>query len=135
MRVYTSYHEYTMLVLFASLVFLWMTRDPKIVCGWGCLFPGDYVTDGASAMFMATLLFVLPRHMPGFVRCGTGTADTYEPLLRWSQVQHRLSWGTVLLLGGGYALADGVSVGANVYVCARTHIRRCPAYRRGCVAV
>lgn len=111
---YTSCHEYTVLVLFASLVLLWMTRDPKIICGWGCLFPEDYVTDGASAMFIATLLFVLPRNMPAFVCRSTGTTGTYEPLLRWSTVQTQLSWGTVLLLGGGYALADGVSVFADM---------------------
>lgn len=31
----------------------------------------------------------------------------YEALLDWQFVQHHLSWGVVLLLGGGFALSEG----------------------------
>lgn len=31
----------------------------------------------------------------------------YEALLDWKFVQHHLSWGVVLLLGGGFALSEG----------------------------
>ena len=100
-------------MLFAVLILLWLTRDPRIICGWACLFPADYETDGASAMLIATLLFILPRHPPCFM-CfcpRAGVTNGNMSLLQWADVQRRLSWGTVLLLGGGYALADGVTVG------------------------
>lgn len=33
--------------------------------------------------------------------------DGTETLLDWDSVQHKLPWSVVLLLGSGFALADG----------------------------
>ena len=35
---------------------------------------------------------------------------TYEKLLDWSTVNARLAWNVLLLMGGGFALADGCEV-------------------------
>ena len=37
--------------------------------------------------------------------------DEYKPLLDWKSVHKDLSWGVLLLMGGGFALADACQVG------------------------
>ena len=51
-------------------------------------------------MLIAILLFAIPRRL---------SLDA-PPLLQWRQCEGRLSWGTVMLMGGGYAMAAAVSV-------------------------
>ncbi|GFN79942.1 solute carrier family 13 member 2, partial [Plakobranchus ocellatus] len=36
--------------------------------------------------------------------------EVYTPVLTWKQVQRKLPWGVIILLGGGFALARGVAV-------------------------
>ena len=37
-------------------------------------------------------------------------APGYQPLLSWGVVNERMAWGVLLLMGGGFALADGCQV-------------------------
>lgn len=72
-----------------------------------------YTSDAQAAMFVALLLFCLPRNLPAaLIYAGNDSkyADAHLPLLSWRLVERHLSWGTIMLLGGGYAMADGVSV-------------------------
>ena len=87
-------HEKTVLVMFLVLVLLWMFRSPGFAPGWETLFaPG--VSDAVPVMFISLLMFVIPVTEEG------GT------MLTWSLVQSKLSWGVIILLGGGFALAEG----------------------------
>ena len=53
------------------------------------------VSDATPALLVAVLMFALPASEEG------------GPLLTWPLVQARLAWGVIILLGGGFALAEG----------------------------
>jgi sodium-dependent dicarboxylate transporter 2/3/5 len=35
---------------------------------------------------------------------------SYTPILNWETVVHKIPWGIIILLGGGFALADASKV-------------------------
>lgn len=72
-----------------------MTRSlTDDIPGWGSLFHGE-VGDGTVTIMMATLLFIIP----------SGKNDG-EKLMDWGKCR-RLQWNIILLLGAGFAIADG----------------------------
>ncbi|KAJ6829149.1 tonoplast dicarboxylate transporter isoform X1 [Iris pallida] len=91
-----AFAEKMVLTVFGLLVVLWMTRSlTSQVPGWGALFHG-HVGDGTVSVMMATLLFIIPnRKNPG------------EKLMDWNKCK-KLHWNIVLLLGAGFAIAEGV---------------------------
>ncbi|XP_068765926.1 Na(+)/citrate cotransporter isoform X1 [Struthio camelus] len=116
-----SYAEFNILVIFVLLVLLWFSRHPGFVRGWATrLFPkGEkFVTDATVAVFIALLLFILPASKPKFLNWNRSSSDPEKTeedtknsfssasLLEWNAVQRKMPWGIVLLLGGGFALAD-----------------------------
>ncbi|XP_030328409.1 solute carrier family 13 member 5 isoform X1 [Strigops habroptila] len=116
-----SYAEFNVLLMFILLVLLWFSRHPGFIKGWAAgIFPGGekYITDSAPAMFIALLLFILPANKPKFTGWNASTSDPEQtkedvkkpflsdPLLEWNVVQRKMPWSVVLLLGGGFALAD-----------------------------
>ncbi|XP_067328725.1 Na(+)/citrate cotransporter-like [Anolis sagrei] len=118
-----SFGESSVLVLFAVLVLLWFTRDPGYVPGWGSTFfntDKEYVTDATVAIFMALLLFVIPATWPHCrnpwssrtipERDQEPVTKPPGPLMEWDVIQKKLPWSIVLLLGGGFALANGSEV-------------------------
>ena len=62
-------------------------------CACKRVTPG--VSDATPALLVAVLMFALPATEEG------------GPLLTWPLVQARLAWGVIILLGGGFALAEG----------------------------
>lgn len=88
--------EKTVVSLFTVLAFMWMTRATNgNVPGWGSYF-NDYADDGTVSILMAMFLFILPlRNRAG------------EKLMTWADCK-KLPWDIVLVLGGGFALADGI---------------------------
>ncbi|NWX30533.1 S13A5 protein, partial [Notiomystis cincta] len=116
-----SYAEFNVLLVFILMVLLWFSRHPGFVKGWATrLFPGGekYITDSAPAVFIALLLFILPAQKPKFIAWNPSTSDPEQteedvtkpflppPLLDWNVVQRKMPWSIMLLLGGGFALAD-----------------------------
>ncbi len=78
----------------------WMTRqgikgDSFHLPGWSSLLPYGGVDDGTVAIFSALLLFLIP------VRQG-------QPILGKEAIG-RLPWDIIVLLGGGFALAMGMT--------------------------
>ncbi|KAK1269689.1 Tonoplast dicarboxylate transporter [Acorus gramineus] len=91
-----SFAEKMILAVFGMLVVLWMTRNiTDEIPGWGTLFHGR-VSDGTVSVMMATLLFIIPNKK----REG-------EKLMDWSACKH-LPFDILLLLGAGFAIADGI---------------------------
>lgn len=95
------FSEYVVMILFVTLVTLWMLRDPTFMRGWAQWFPDGKPRDATAVIAIITLLFFIPlepmKH--GF----------HMPILNWPHVQSKIPWGVVLLRGGGYSLALAVN--------------------------
>jgi len=96
-----SFEEKVVLTDFIMLVLLWLSREGIIVGdlsipGWSKLFPNSsFVDDGTVAIGMALLLFLIPAKREGGTR-----------IMDW-QIAHKIPWGIILLIGGGFALGEG----------------------------
>ncbi|KAF9587918.1 hypothetical protein IFM89_006172 [Coptis chinensis] len=91
-----DFAEKMVLIVFSMLVVLWMTRSiTDDIPGWGALFHGR-VGDGTASVMMSTLLFIIPNGK-----------QKGEKLMDWNKCK-KLPWNIILLLGAGFAIADGV---------------------------
>ncbi|KAG6641869.1 hypothetical protein I3843_09G101900 [Carya illinoinensis] len=91
-----AFAEKMVLTVFGMLIVLWMTRSiTEDIPGWGALFNGR-VGDGTVSVMMATLLFIIPSKK-----------QKGEKLMDWNKCK-KLPWDLILLLGAGFAIADGV---------------------------
>ncbi|XP_030909546.2 solute carrier family 13 member 2 isoform X3 [Melopsittacus undulatus] len=108
--------EIAVLVLFVLLVVLWFTREPGFIPGWATVLFNkndmSYVTDATVAIFISTLLFIVPSDMSIRFRDNgqTGSKPKMQAppaLLDWNVVHQKMPWNIVFLLGGGFALAKG----------------------------
>jgi solute carrier family 13 (sodium-dependent dicarboxylate transporter), member 2/3/5 len=92
--------ERRVMVVFAVTAVLWMLRSPIHTDlfdypGWsGLLSQPRFTGDSTVAVGMALLLFLVPSGM-----------KSGERLLDWKSASG-IPWGVLLLLGGGFALAD-----------------------------
>ncbi|XP_076453197.1 Na(+)/citrate cotransporter-like [Babylonia areolata] len=116
-----TFAEVLVLINFIIMALLWVTRNPGFIPGWSYLFEKGYVRDSTPAILISVLLFILPARVPRWLKCGcTKSAaindalnpdtDGYLPLLSWKIVKEKMAWGVLLLMGGGFALADGCQV-------------------------
>ncbi|KAK3581968.1 hypothetical protein CHS0354_023440 [Potamilus streckersoni] len=120
-----TFAEVVVAVCFILLALLWITRDPQFINGWGVLFPKGFVKDSTPAIFISIIMFVLPAYSPRCSCCSRAKNDRvpklpvattekklfhqqgFTPLLTWKIVNEEIAWDVVLLMGGGFALADG----------------------------
>lgn len=99
-----SCQEIVTLIVFILMAILWFTRNPGFMPGWSSLFsdnPG-YATDATVALLLGFLFFLLPSHKLN--------ADHYEALITWKDFQACMPWEISLLVGGGFALAEGTKI-------------------------
>ncbi|XP_066301843.1 solute carrier family 13 member 2-like [Branchiostoma lanceolatum] len=116
-----TFAEKAVLFHFVLLVLLWFFRDLSFVklengrvAGWTYFFRKKYVTDSTPAVIVSFALFFFPSKPPRFLCCKR-ESDRARPgpvpaLLDWRSVHDKMPWNVLLLLGGGFALADGVGV-------------------------
>ncbi|XP_036432048.1 solute carrier family 13 member 1 isoform X2 [Colossoma macropomum] len=99
-----SQQEMITLVIFLLMAVLWFVRDPGFMPGWASLFPDypSYATDATVALLLGILFFIIPAKRP--------TADNYETMITWKEFQACMPWEICLLVGGGFALAEGTKV-------------------------
>ncbi|NXC40096.1 S13A1 protein, partial [Penelope pileata] len=107
-----SYPEIVTFVLFILMTLLWFTRDPGFFPGWSSLFPQykGYATDSTSALLIGLLFFVIPAKTLSKTSNGKTTAFGFTPLITWKEFQSCMPWEIAILVGGGFALADGCEV-------------------------
>ncbi|XP_052074639.1 solute carrier family 13 member 2-like isoform X1 [Mytilus californianus] len=111
-----TFGEIVVLICFICLAMLWIFRDIPGLGGWAYLFHLDkdgkpFARDSTAAMLIAIVLFVLPKSVPN-IFCFIKSNDekpSYSPILTWDKVVHKLPWGVIVLLGGGFALANASS--------------------------
>ena len=110
-----TWRERLVLGDFVALAVLWISRDPKVLPGWGALFSPHHVTDGTIAALMASLLFALPADPPAVLFGGGGSGglgrvgDCLAPAQRSAAAATRGGGGGGVGGGGGRA-----RVGARV---------------------
>ncbi|XP_070763059.1 solute carrier family 13 member 1 [Enoplosus armatus] len=87
-------------VVFLVMVLLWLTRSPGFMLGWASLFPhhSSYITDATVALLLGLLFFLIPTY---------GPSRKYEAMISWKEFQASMPWKVALLVGGGFALAEG----------------------------
>ncbi|XP_063165628.1 solute carrier family 13 member 1 isoform X2 [Candoia aspera] len=107
-----SYPEVITLVLFLLMALLWFTRDPGFIPGWSSLFsqyPG-YATDSTVALLIGLLFFIIPAKRMSRTSNGENIVFDYTSLISWKEFQACMPWEIAILVGGGFALADGCEV-------------------------
>lgn len=98
-----SFEEKVVTVLFSLMTLLWFTRadlhiGTTVIKGWSSLMPyPKFFQDGTVAIFIATLLFLIPSK-----------SKKGEMVMDWESAK-KLPVGIILLFGGGFALAKGFS--------------------------
>ncbi|KYO47537.1 solute carrier family 13 member 4 [Alligator mississippiensis] len=104
-----SYPEIITLVLFILMALLWFTRDPGFIPGWSSLFPQykGFATDSTAALLIGLLFFIIPAKRVSRTSNGENTFFDYAPLITWKEFQTCMPWEIAILVGGGFALADG----------------------------
>src|SRR5690606_26831876 len=88
----TSAREKQVLIIFSVMVFLWIFRVPI-----NSFIPGLGLSDTMISIFGALALFTIPFNL-----------KQGDFILNWNDTQ-KLSWGILILFGGGLALANGMS--------------------------
>jgi len=108
----TSSEQKRVFLLFLVLVFMWVFRKTLhigdfSIPGWSGVMPvPKYINDGSIAIFVATLLFLVPR----------SKSYSDEGLVTW-EIVTKIPWGIVFLFGGGFALAKGfIDSGLSGYI-------------------
>uniref|UniRef100_W5NFY7 Solute carrier family 13 member 1 n=1 Tax=Lepisosteus oculatus TaxID=7918 RepID=W5NFY7_LEPOC len=110
-----SYQEIVTLIIFILMALLWFTRDPGFIPGWSSLFPQykGYATDATAALILGLLFFIIPANMP----TKHSSDISYSTLITWKEFQSCMPWEICLLVGGGFALAEGTKVsGLSMWV-------------------
>ncbi|XP_027992404.2 solute carrier family 13 member 1 [Eptesicus fuscus] len=104
------YQEIITLALFIVMALLWFSRDPGLFPGWSKLFPGypGFATDSTVALLIGLLFFIIPaKKLTKTTPSGEIVAFDYSPLITWKEFQSFMPWDIAILVGGGFALADG----------------------------
>lgn len=97
-----KFHEVAVLLLCILLVFLWLFRDPMFARGWATYFGTIKPKDATAVTIPVILLFMIPSKPWE----GAGSPS----LLSWEMVQAKLPWSVILLIGSGFAIAEGMRV-------------------------
>jgi len=104
------------MTLFFVLFLLWFSRDPGFAPGYSSLFKEGFMSDAVPAIFICTLLFVIPSEPPTIIRKCLRRSKEPNPithriprLLDWDTVHLKMPWCIVLIMGGGLAMAEGMT--------------------------
>uniref|UniRef100_A0A8C7UB53 Solute carrier family 13 member 1 n=1 Tax=Oncorhynchus mykiss TaxID=8022 RepID=A0A8C7UB53_ONCMY len=105
----TSPQEVVTAFIFILMVVLWVFRDPGFMPGWASIFLPEYagyISDATVALLLGLVFFIMPAHKPSADKQGI----KYEAMISWKEFQACMPWEVALLVGGGFALAEGTQV-------------------------
>ena len=112
--------ELLMMISFTILVCLWFFQKPRFMEGWADIVEsedkeGNLVKIGAAtpAFVMVLIVFALPSKNP-FLKISSN--KEVPGILTWEIIQHKLQWGVIILLGGGFALSKGVKASGKIFL-------------------
>jgi len=98
-----SRYEIVVLCCFLAALGLWFFRDPDFMEGWKTISEVE-IDDATPAILISVVLLAVPL-------------PSGEPFLPWKVVQEKMNWNVILIVGGGFALADGMKVsGLNDWI-------------------
>lgn len=98
-----SFEEKVVASVFALMAFLWIFRKPLnlgvfVIPGWsGLLGHGKMLDDGTVAIFCTLILYLVP------------SKNKKGKMLLEKEAIRKIPWETILLFGGGFALAKGMA--------------------------
>ena len=105
-----SSQEINMAIIFTTLIFLWIFRDPKFAegHGWGRLLQAELedgtkitIKSATPAIALSILLFVVPKKWQFWpFQSKDQPFRSSESLLSWQKVQEKMPWDVLLLLAG-----------------------------------
>ncbi|XP_025830889.1 protein I'm not dead yet-like [Agrilus planipennis] len=108
-----SFHEIMTTILFIFAIILFVFRYFDFMPGWSMMFPKPkFIKDATSGLIACILYFVIPAK-PEFHHVfdddeKTRPIKSSPGILTWKVVEDKMPWGTVLLLGSGFGLAEGM---------------------------
>lgn len=98
-----------LMIDFVVLIILWFSKDPGFTKGWSSWFKeGEYITDGTVVLIAVIPLFILPKPLEELTD-EERMKNKSVPFLDVETIKEA-PWPTMLLLGGGFALAYGFKV-------------------------
>lgn len=106
-----SFQEKAVAILFGVLILLWITHSPQFVKGWADLFQSKFVSGATPAILISCLMFALPAKSPDIsTNLFSGVKPVIQkPLMTWKYLQSKFPWDMIILIGGSFAMADGIS--------------------------
>jgi len=132
-----STYEWSMFILFVLLVMLWMFSNPKFIDGWADRikeawkpsnkpkgkgeedWKGYSILSATPAVFVLVLLFILPQKYSFFPFQDKRQPMVSQPaLLTWQKIHQKVPLQVIILLGGGFALSEGIKTSGLGYVIA-----------------
>lgn len=105
--------ERAVLAVLVACLAGWLFRSPLDlgfvqIPGWGGIVPVK-IDDGFVAIVAALVLFLLPRRQARTLASGRDDdGDEGRFLLSWRRTAKATPWSALLLLGGGFAMADAI---------------------------
>ncbi len=107
-----SAQEKIVLAASSLLAFLWIFRKPIgvgvfTIPGWSQVFPHpQYLHDATVAILITVVLCLIPVNFSGGMEWN-GRKEYF--IMDWRTIQKGLPWGIIILFGGGFALAAGMT--------------------------
>ncbi|CAG9834392.1 unnamed protein product [Diabrotica balteata] len=97
-------------VSFILCIVLWFFRRPGFMTGWPKLITDVKVGDAVVAIIIVMVVIIIPFY-PDFIYFFTKDEDKRpvaptRSIVSWKTIEHKMHWGLLFILGGGFAMAD-----------------------------